>query len=190
MKPASDTADELIRLTDEEILALVETRSQRFQRQIRFRDWRELIAGGIAAVMIAPAVLRGPLLARAGALTILAGIGLVAFRLFAARRLTASGDVDPALPVANALHVELDRVDAQISLLSGVAWWYVAPLLGGSVLLAAGSRGLAGWSYTLGYTIFAALLGWGIIALNHRAVRRTLQPKRKEIMALLAQIES
>jgi len=94
MKPASDTADELTRLTDEEILALVETRSQRFQRQIRFRDWRELIAGGIAAVMIAPAVLRGPLLARAGALTILAGIGLVAFRLFAARRLTASGDVE------------------------------------------------------------------------------------------------
>ena len=53
MKPASDMADESTTLTDEEILALVETRSQRFQRQIRFRDWRELIAGGVAAVMIA-----------------------------------------------------------------------------------------------------------------------------------------
>ena len=190
MKPASDTADEMTRLTDEEILALVETRSQRVQRQIRFRDWRELIAGGVAAVMIAPAVLRGPLVARAGALIILAGVGLVAFRLFAARRLTPPGGVDPALPVVNALHVELDRVEAQISLLTSVAWWYVAPLLGGSVLLTAGSRGFAGWPYTLGYTAFAALLGWGIIALNHRAVRRTLQPKRKEIMSLLAQIES
>ena len=190
MKPASDTAEEMTRLTDEEILALVETRSQRFQRQIRFRDWRELIAGGVAAVMIAPAVIRGPLLARAGALIILAGVGLVAFRLFAARRLTSPGGVDPALPVANALHVELDRVDAQISLLNGVAWWYVAPLLGGSVLLTAGARGVAGWSFTLGYAVFAALLGWGIIVLNHRAVRRALQPKRKEIMALLAQIES
>ncbi len=190
MKPASDMADELTTLTDEEILALVETRSQRVPRQIRFRDWRELIAGGVAGVMIAPAVLRGPLLARVGALIILAGIGLVAFRLFAARRLTPSAGVDPALPVANALRVELDRVDAQISLLSGVAWWYVAPLLGGSVLLAAGSRGLAGWSYTLGDTVFAALLGWGRRVLNHRAVRRTLQPKRREIMALLAQIES
>jgi len=190
MKPASDTADEMTRLTDEEILALVETRSQRFQRQIRFRDWRELIAGSVAAVMIAPAVLRGPLVARAGALIILAGVGLVAFRLFAARRLTPPGGVDPALPVVNALHVELDRVEAQISLLTSVAWWYVAPLLGGSVLLTAGSRGFAGWPYTLGYTAFAALLGWGIIALNHRAVRRTLQPKRKEIMSLLAQIES
>jgi hypothetical protein len=190
MKPASDSADELTRLTDEEILALVETRSQRFQRQIRFRDWRELIAGGVAAVMIAPAVVRGSLLTRVGGLIILAGLGLVAFKLFAARRLTMPGDVDPALSVANALHVELDRVDAQISLLSGVAWWYVAPLLGGSVLVAAGSRGLAGWPYTLGYTVLAALLGWGIVVLNHRAVQRTLQPKRKEVMALLAQIES
>ena len=190
MKPASDMADESTTLTDEEILALVETRSQRFQRQIRFRDWRELIAGGVVAVMIAPAVVRGPLLARAGALIVLAGVALVAFRLFAARRLTAPGGIDPALPVANALHVELDRVDAQISLRSGVAWWYVAPLLGGSVLLVAGAHGRAGWPFTLGYTAFAALLGWGIIVLNQRAVRRTLQPKRKEIMALLAQIES
>ena len=190
MRPASDTTDEMTRLTDEEILALVETRSHRFRRQIRFRDWRELIAGGFVAVMIAPAVLRGPWLARAGALVILAGIALVAFRLFAARHLTTPGGVDPALPVANALHIELDRVDAQISLLRGVAWWYVAPLLGGAILLTAGSRGLAGWSYTLGYTVFAALLGWGIVVLNHRAVRRTLEPKRREIMALLAQIES
>ena len=190
MKPASDEADELTHLTDEEILALVETRSQRFQRQIRFRDWRELIAGGVVAVMIAPAVLRGPLLARAGALIILAGVGLVAVRLFAARRLTTPDGFDAALPVTNALHVELNRVDAQISLLNGVAWWYVTPLLGGSVLLAAGARGLAGWPYTLAYTVFAACLGWGIIVLNRRAVRRTLQPKRRELMALLAQIES
>ena len=130
------------------------------------------------------------MLTRVGALIILAGVGLVGFRLFAARRLTTSRGIDPSLPVANALHVELDRVDAQISLLSGVAWWYVAPLLGGSVLLVAGAHGRAGWSFTLGYTAFAALLGWGIIVLNHRAVRRTLQPKRKEITALLAQIES
>jgi len=189
MKPPSTAFDEVTRLTDDEILALVATQSHRFQRQIRLRDWRELIAGGVVAVMIAPALLRGSALTRVGALIILAGIGLVAFKLFAARRLTTPG-VDPALPIANALHVELDRVDAQISLLSGVAWWYVAPLLGGSVLLAAGARGLAGWPYTIGYTVFAALLGWGIIVLNHRAVQRTLQPKRKEILALLAQIES
>jgi hypothetical protein len=190
MKPVSDTTEELTRLTDEEILALVATRSHRFQRQIRFRDWRELIAGGFVAVMIAPAILRGPLLARAGALIVVAGIGFIAYKLFAARRLTMHRAVDPALPVAAALRAELAEVEAQIALLESVAWWYVSPTIGGSILLVAGTRGTAGWLFTLGYAVFAALLGWGIIALNHRAVRRTLRPKRKEIMALLAQIES
>ena len=37
MKPASDIVDEITRLTDEEILALVETRSQRYERQLRSR---------------------------------------------------------------------------------------------------------------------------------------------------------
>jgi hypothetical protein len=190
MKPASDTTEELTRLTDDEILALVATRSHRFQRQIRFRDWRELIAGGVVAVMIAPAILRGPLLARAGALIVVAGIGFIVYRLFAARRLTTHRAADLALPVAAALRAELTQVEAQIALLESVAWWYVSPTIGGSILLVAGTRGTAGWLFTLGYAVFAALLGWGIIALNQRAVRHTLQPKRKEIMALLAQIES
>ena len=190
MKPTTDTTDELTRLTDEEILALVATRSQRFQRTIRFRDWRELIVGGVVAVMIAPAILRGPVLARLGALIVVAGIAFVAYRLFTARRLTTDRTIDPALPVATALRTELAEVDAQIALLESVAWWYVAPLIGGSILLVAGTRGAAGWLFTLGYAVVATLLGWGIVALNHRAVRRTLQPRRKEIMALLAQIES
>jgi hypothetical protein len=190
MKPASDTTEELTRLTDEEILALVETRSHRFQRQIRFRDWRELIAGGFVAVMLAPAILRGPLLARAGALIVIAGIGFIAYKLFAARRLTTRRAANPALPVATALRAELAEVEAQIALLESVAWWYVSPTIGGSILLVAGTRGTAGWLFTLGYAVFAVLLGWGIIALNRRAVRRTLQPKRDEITTLLAQIES
>jgi hypothetical protein len=190
MKPTLDTAEELTRLTDEEVLALVQTRSRRFQRQIVFRDWRELIAGGFVGVMIAPAVLRGPVLARVGAVVVLAGIALTAFRLLRARRLGATRVTDPTVPVTTALRAELDQVDAQIALLRSVAGWYVAPLIGGSVLLVAGSRGLAGLWFTLGYAAFSSLLGWGIIAVNRRAVRRTLEPKRREIQSLLAQIES
>ena len=190
MKPTSRAIDELTRLTDEDLLALVQTKSRHFQRQIRFRDWRELIAGAVAGILIAPAAVRGPLVARAGALVILGGLVLVAFRLWQARRPTAPSAIDVTLPVATALGAELRRVDAQIALLEGVAWWYVAPLIGGSVLLVAGWHGRAGWLFTLSYAIGAALLAWGIIALNQRAVRRVLQPKRNEIVGLLAQIES
>jgi hypothetical protein len=190
MTPTSNTADELTRLTDDEILALVQTKSRRFQRRILFRDWRELIAGGFAGVMIAPAVMHGRVLARLGAVTVLAGIVLTAFRLLRARRAGATRVSDPTVPVATALHAELEQIDAQIALLSTVAWWYVAPLVGGSVLLVAASRGARGAWFTLGYAAFSALLAWGIIAANRRAVRRTLQPKREEIESLLAQIES
>jgi hypothetical protein len=189
MKHVSSGEDELTLLSDDEILALVHTRSRRLQRQIRFRDWREVIASAVVALMIAPAVTRGPMLARLAALEILAGLVLVAFRLWRARRLTAKSGIDVALPVTSALHAELQQIDAQIGLLESVAWWYVIPLLGGSVLLVAAWHGRGGWLFTLGYTVFAALMSWGIIAMNQRAARQTLQPRREDIVRLLAQIQ-
>jgi hypothetical protein len=190
MKQASTADEALTHLDDEDILALVHARARRFRRQIRFRDWRELIASAIVAVMIAPAVVRGPIIARAGALMILAGLVLVAFKLLRARRLTTGRGIEVTLPVATALRAELDHIEAQIALLESVAWWYVMPLIGGSVLLVVGWHGRAGWLFSVGYTMFAALLAWGIIALNQRAVRHTLRPKREDVVRLLAQVES
>ena len=184
----TQATDGLTQLQDDEILALVHTRTRRFRRQIRFRDWRELVASGVVAVMIAPAALRGPVVSRIGAVVILAGIVLVAYRLWRAGRLLKASAFDPALPVAAALRAELAQVDAQITLLDSVGWWYVAPLLGGSIILVAGGRATV--AFAAGYALFAAVLGWGIIALNRRAVRRTLGPRREEIAALLAGIES
>jgi hypothetical protein len=189
MKRTADVTAEWT-LTDEDVLALVRTRSRRFQRQIRFRDWREWTACALVAVMIAPIAVRGPWLARAGALVILAGLVLVVVRLWRASHLTGARAMDVTLPVATALRVELREIDAQIVLLDAVGWWYVAPLVGGSVVLVAGLRGLAGWYFTFGYAVFAALLSWIIIALNRRTVRRVLQPKRDDVAGLLAQIES
>ena len=182
--------DDITRLTDDELLALVHTRARRLDRQIRFRDWRELVAGIIAGVIIAPAATRGPILGRVGALIILGGLLLVAVRLWRARHVSAARADDVALPVAAALRAELQRVDAQIALLANVALWYVAPLIGGSLILVAATTPLARWRFTLGYTVMALLLAWAIVMLNRRAVRGNLQPMRDDIAALLAQIES
>ncbi|HKV52726.1 MAG TPA: hypothetical protein VJO52_16145 [Gemmatimonadaceae bacterium] len=135
-----------------------------------------------------PAALRGPWLARAGAIVILAGLVLVAFRLWHAQRLGGPGATDPSLAVADALRAELRRVNVQISLLESVGWWYVTPLAGGAVLLVVGSNP-ASW-FSAAYVLATALLAWLIIALNMRAVQRDLRPKRDEIAALLAQLES
>lgn len=187
-RPAPD--DELTRLTDDDVLALVHTRSRRFRRQILFRDWRELAAAVFVAVMIAPAALRGPWLARAGALIVLAGLVLIALQLWRGRRALRASSADPALPVATALRSELAVIDAQIALLGSVEWWYVAPTMIGSLLLVAGVRGRAGVRFTLVYAVVAALLSWAIIAINHRVARRTLGPKREELTRLLQQLES
>ena len=188
MSQASGTTDELTRLQDEDILALVHTRARRFKRQVLFRDWRELIASVVVAVMIAPATLHGSIMSRSGAVIILAGLGLVAYRLSRARRFFTANDFDPTLPVAAALEAELKQVDAQIDLLENVAWWYVAPLLGGSFILVAGAG--RGVTFKASYALATALLAWGIIALNRRVARRSLRPRKAEIVHLLAEIAS
>lgn len=180
-------ADELA-LSDEDVLALVRSGATRFGRQLRWRDRIEVAACVVVAAVMIPAAFRGPWLARAGAIVILAGLVLVAFRLWHAQRLGGPGANDPSLSVADALRAELRRVNVQISLLESVAWWYVAPLMGGAVLLVAGSHP-ASW-FTAGYVLAAALIAWLVIALNMRAVRRQLRPKRDELAALLAQLES
>ena len=188
MKETSDTIHELTQIHDEEILALVHTRSRRLRKQIRWRDWRELIVSAVVAVLIAPVAVRGSIVSRIGAVIILGGLALVAYRLWRARQSFTANDFDPALPVVAALEAELKQLDAQIQLLESVAWWYVAPLVGGSIILVAGGR--RGVPFTVGYALLSALLAGGIIALNRRAARGALRPRRAEIVRLLAELAS
>lgn len=186
---ASAKADPLTTLSDDEILALVQTESHRLDRRIRWRDWREMFASVIVGVVIAPVAMRGPPLARAGAAVILAGLVVVVGRLWLARRAGGRGAADATLSVAEALRAELRRVTVQIALLESVAWWYVLPLMGGSVLMVAGLR-RASAPFTLGYGFVAAVIAWGIIVLNRRAVHRGLAPRRDELTGLLTTLES
>jgi hypothetical protein len=176
----------MMTLDDEDILALVQSGSRKLDRQIRSRDWREVVAGIIAGVIIAPGAFRGPALARVGAWMVLAGLVLVMWRLYRARRIGGRGATDRSLSVAEALRAEGRRLDAQIALLESVLWWYVAPLSIGVVLLTVGLRGTS-W-FTLAYSVVVALVAWGVVALNLRVVRRDLRPKRAELNALLSEL--
>ena len=175
---------------EDELLANVRQRSRRFDRQIRQRDWGELGASAIVALLIAPRVVQGALLARLGALVVLAGLIVIAIRLRRARAVArpVGGATDATLPVASALRAERRRVEAQITLLESVFGWYVAPLAIGSLLMVVGDSG-ASW-FTLGYAVFVALFAWGGVALNARVARRTLRPMRDRLSALLAELES
>lgn len=178
--------DDLFALDDDDILALVKSRAAQFERQIRRRDWRELIASIVGAVLIAPIAIHAGQITRAGVAVVLAGLVLIAATLTRASRVGSPVHVDA--PVNAVLRAEQSRVDAQIRLLGRVLWWYVLPIAVGSVMIVAGSRGVS-W-FTAGYVVVVALLSGGVVWLNARAVRRTLRPLRDELTELLAQIES
>ena len=74
------------------------------------------------------------------------------------------------------------RLDEQIHLLRTVGWWYLAPLLGGALLLIVGLPGPAAGKIVTAIVI--AAVGGGIYAMNRRAVRTTLQPMRDELARL------
>jgi hypothetical protein len=173
-------------LDDGDILALVQSESRRLDRRIRRRDARELIAAAIGGLLIAPGMFRGPLLSRIGAAIVICGLVVIAVRLARARNIDSAAS-DASLSVVAALEAELRRVDAQIALLESVLWWYVAPVLAGAFMIVAGSLGAS--RITLAYGVAVMLLAWGIVALNARAARRVLHPRRAELCALLAQFD-
>jgi hypothetical protein len=80
-----------------------------------------------------------------------------------------------------------------------IFWWYVMPLEIGFASVAVsrawrgahqiGASGLGGWTEIFAAAVFAAmcgLLGWFICWLTQRSVRKTLEPRRKELEELLA----
>jgi hypothetical protein len=168
--------------SDSDILALVRRRSQLFDANIRKRDWREIGAMIFVIVVVAPALFLPSWTARAGALIILCGCGLIYWKLRSARR---NHPVSVAMPLVEVLQAERAKIDAQITLLESVLWWYIAPPVIGAVLIVVGTAG-ATW-FTLGYVVFAVAVALAIYAANRRTVRHHLQPARDELSALLQQ---
>ena len=90
----------------------------------------------------------------------------------------------------------LRQVKHQIWLLKNVLWWYLLPPSIGigifilccafGVIKAVGVANSAHHLvFLLVYLVFLFLLYWGIYWLNQRAVRKELQPRRKELEELL-----
>jgi Na+/proline symporter len=102
-------------------------------------------------------------------------------------------------PIANdalkhCLEVSLAEVNHQIWLLKNVFWWYLLPLLVASAIsmcqenlhMRHFDRGTA-----VGAMLAALIVAWFfrfVYRLNQRAVRKSLEPRREELKALLASL--
>lgn len=174
----------------------VRRKQQSFLATIFWRDFREILAAALIVVgNTLFVVLRG---IQANWPWLLLGAGAVwvaAYLLFDRRRQRRS-----ALHYEGALisHIEqsLKDVEHQIWLLRNIFWWYLLPLgLGGLIpmvyFLAMGlPRALQGpyvWRFV---GLFAGAIGtfvavfYGVYLLNQYAVRRTLEPRRQELLAI------
>ena len=93
------------------------------------------------------------------------------------------------------IETSLNQVNHQIWLLKNGFWWYRLPFaaaLGISIFFSTWRAYGSGSSAVLGgmiFSLFVALLYWGIYWMNQFAVRKDLDPRRQELETLLASLQ-
>ena len=179
-------------------LAELRTEAERFDRQIRWRDRREYAAAVLVAAVFASGFPEADLVGRVGIVLAVLGAAFVCAWMWRAQR--RRPPVAPGAPAAQALGVALERVQIQVDLLRSVAWWYLAPLMVGPLVLVGSglAHAFAGELPPVGTPrealMTAALVGavvailaavggflWLVYWLNQRAVARDLVPLRDRL---------
>ena len=99
---------------------------------------------------------------------------------------------EPGEPMLDCVKVSLTQVEHQIWLLRNVFWWYLLPFTIAILAFFAQNAWLnhsGFWPITLAfvpYVLFLLVLYGFVYYLNQRAVRRELEPRRQELLTLLA----
>ena len=183
---------------DPDRIAALRAEAARFDRTIRWRDWRETAAAVIVAAAFGGMWPDAPPVGRIGVVLAVVGALFVIAWMWRAQRLHPRPA--PDLPPAAALRAALARVNVQIGLLRSVMWWYLLPLaVGPLVLTYAGFVEMqrqmrtpdtaleivfVGSLYLAPLLIVGGVFGF-IYWLNQRAVRRELLPLRDRLTRLL-----
>ncbi|GAB5558723.1 MAG: hypothetical protein SynsKO_03700 [Synoicihabitans sp.] len=183
-----------------DMLRDVQSQSRTFRRSVFWRDVREVLASLLVAAVFGNigwqaaregAVSWPAYVAAATALGV--GVFFLVDRGVMRRRAAPQGDT---------LRAELKRaineVEHQIWLLRNVAWWYLAPLALGPILMAVqitvyGPKAFPWWAEVLIWTLLIGTTWWfdkWIWRLNQNAVRDQLQPRRDKLRAQLREFET
>lgn len=120
----------------------------------------------------------------------------VAAFLFVDRRRHKQKPSDPGGPLLASVQESLVQVEHQIWLLRHVVWWYLLPLtIPGLAFFAqvAWRNSQNWWQFAVGFALpalFVVAIDYLIYCLNQYAVRAQLEPRRQELLALLASLEN
>lgn len=170
-------------MPDEEQIAVMKTRMKRFDKTIRFRDYREIAACGFIVLFFGRDLFFGnnSAMSRTGDLVLVGSAILIAWKLTQSK--SRAPNVEPNAPILDTVNAELLKVENQIGLLTSIGWWYLLPLFAGVTLQYWGRR--VSFPFKLSYSavIFAvfALIYW----LNQCAVKAHLLPLKRKLETLL-----
>ena len=157
-------------------LESVQAKTQKFERQIRWRNRLEWLAAAVVVLIFSwKAISQSSLLIRLGAVEIVLAAAYVSYRLFKDGRTRRS--LDPSASTTDYLKAHRAELLRQADLLRRAPIWYVGPFAIGLIAISAGAilealaagKSLVGALIPLG-VILAVLVG--VSFLNLRAARK------------------
>jgi hypothetical protein len=139
--------------TGEDLMRRVEERTRKFDRRVRARNLREIIASVIGGVVLGWTMLgtHDPWKITGGAVMEL-GLAVIIYVLL--RYGQAGGEPDPSGTLSDYTRSLMARYDRQIRLLKTAKYWYLLPMFVGIVIMAAGSVVSHARAGTLGTKVF------------------------------------
>jgi len=172
----------------EEIMALVQRKTKRFERMIMIRNWTECLAAAVVTVAFSVlAILTGDALTRTGAVIVAASAAWIIY--YISRHGKANLSVDPSQSLTGYTQALLKQYDHQIKLLRSAKYWYLLPMYIGLLVISAG--GLLARTRTVGlswhdlggpgfYTAIFAAIWW----LNEVNTVKRLRKQRDRLLSM------
>ncbi len=196
LQDAWQTQKSQTRLTIDADLLIAEFRrnEQAFNAMIRARDIREI---GVGLFMIPVWLIMGFALSLPWTwyLTV-PGLLWIAGYMLVDRKRHKQQPPEPSGPPRVGVERSLAEVEHQIWLLRNVFWWYllplVLPMLAFFAQVSWQMRSRGWWEALAGFGVITASVGivfGGVYWVNQYAVRSQLEPRRRELEALLASLQ-
>lgn len=170
------------------IKAQIDDKMHALEKEIRSRDRLEIAAA--VAVMIIFGVFfyySQSVWDRIGSGIVVLSAIYICYKLKTAQFKRADTNNTFDHPMEEHLKMELQQVKRQKKLLQNVAWWYIAPMTVGLILLTFDTG--TGFWFRIGYPVLLLAFGGLVWKLNQRAVRKKFEPLQREIQEAIEFLE-
>jgi len=173
----------------EDLMRMVESKMKKFDRKVRNRNLREIIASVVAMAVLGWVTLGSHDVWKiTGAVIVEIALVVIIYTLL--RYGTAGREIDPSASLSEYGQALMERFDRQIRLLKAAKYWYLLPMYVGLVVMTAGPV-LAGertgtvsaklMIALAGFTAFFAFVWW----LNEVYAVGKLRKGREKLEAML-----